>query len=206
MAELAVGLYVLYFVLAVGLRSFLQWRATGKSGFVGLVGRPFSTEWVAGALFTVALAMGAAAPVLAIADVHEPLGALDGSAGNVAGLVLASAGLALTIYAQLAMGASWRIGVDPGERTELVVDGPFALVRNPIFTAMIPTAVGLALMVPSVLALAGLAVLFFSLELQVRVVEEPYLLQIQGSAYAEYASRTGRFLPRVGTLRHNPDL
>jgi protein-S-isoprenylcysteine O-methyltransferase Ste14 len=33
-------------------------------------------------------------------------------------------------------GASWRIGVDPDERTTLVTSGPFAIARNPIFTAM----------------------------------------------------------------------
>jgi ABC-type nickel/cobalt efflux system permease component RcnA len=34
------------------------------------------------------------------------------------------------------MGASWRIGVDEGERTTPVTTGPFGLVRNPIFAAM----------------------------------------------------------------------
>ena len=99
------------------------------------------------------------------------------------------------------MGRSWRIGVDPGERTELVTAGPFALVRNPIFAAMLPTALGLTLLVPSWVALAGLAGLIAALELQVRVVEEPYLLQVHGDAYATYAARVGRFVPGVGQLR-----
>jgi protein-S-isoprenylcysteine O-methyltransferase Ste14 len=109
-------------------------------------------------------------------------------------------GILLTFYAQVAMGRSWRIGVDPDERTELVTAGPFALVRNPIFSAMIPTALGLALIVPSVVALAGLAALIVALELQVRVVEEPHLIRTHGEAYREYAARTGRFVPGVGRL------
>ena len=32
------------------------------------------------------------------------------------------------------------------------------------------------------------------------MVEEPYLLKVHGSAYAEYAARVGRFLPGVGRL------
>jgi protein-S-isoprenylcysteine O-methyltransferase Ste14 len=87
----------------------------------------------------------------------------------------AQLGLAGTLYAQLAMGESWRIGVDEGERTALVTGGPFAIVRNPIFSAMIPTSVGLTLIVPNVVALAGLTALALALEVQVRLVEEPYL-------------------------------
>ena len=57
-----------------------------------------------------------------------------------------------------------------------------------------------ALMVPSWIALAGVAALFIALELQVRVVEEPYLRRTHGRAYADYASRVGRFVPGVGKL------
>jgi protein-S-isoprenylcysteine O-methyltransferase Ste14 len=36
--------------------------------------------------------------------------------------------------------------------------------------------------------------------LQVRAVEEPYLLSVHGDAYATYAARVGRFVPGVGRL------
>lgn len=51
-------------------------------------------------------------------------------------------GIAATLYAQIAMGNSWRIGVDPTERTTLVTNGPFALVRNPTFAARSPPLSG----------------------------------------------------------------
>ena len=159
-----------------GCGSLIQLRRTGSTGFHGVGGRPGSAEWVAGVGFTVALLVGAAAPLLALLDLVEPIGALDVAAVHAAGIVLAVAGIAATFYAQVAMGASWRIGVDPGERTQLVTSGPFALVRNPIFAAMLPTALGLTLMVPSWVAFVGLVGLSVALELQVRVVEEPYLL------------------------------
>ena len=78
------------------------------------------------------------------------------------------------------MGTSWRIGVDASERTDLVTTGPFALARNPIFAAMLPTSLGLALLVPNVVALIGFAALVVALELQARAVEEPYLLRVHG--------------------------
>ena len=144
--------------------------------------------------------LGALAPLLALAGVLEPVAALESDPVQAAGLVLAVAGIAATLYAQIAMGTSWRIGVDPAERTELVTSGPFSLVRNPIFAAMLPTALGLTLIVPSWVAIAGLAGLGVALELQVRIVEEPYLLRTHGEAYRAYAARVGRFVPGVGRL------
>jgi protein-S-isoprenylcysteine O-methyltransferase Ste14 len=65
---------------------------------------------------------------------------------------------------------------------------------------MLPTALGLVLMVPSVIAILGLFALVASLELQVRIVEEPYLSSVHGQRYAEYAGRVGRFVPGLGKL------
>ena len=207
MPTLALVLYVVYLLLAFGLRTAVQVRRTGSTGFKGIGGRPGSAEWLAGVGFAVALVLGFSAPILALADVVEPIDALDGHGAHVAGTILAVAGIAATLVAQMAMGESWRIGVDPAERTELVTSGPFALVRNPIFSAMLPTALGLTLIVPSWVAILGLVGLFVALELQVRVVEEPYLLRTHGETYGAYASRVGRFVPGVGRLHRgkHPD-
>lgn len=200
MATLALILYAVYLVLAFGVRISLQVRRTGSTGFSGLPGRPGSVEWIAGVGFALALGVGALAPVLALLGVAEPIDALDVTPAHVLGTALAIAGIGATFYAQVAMGASWRIGQDPAEQTQLVTGGPFALVRNPIYAAMLPTALGLALLVPSWVALVGLAGLAAALELQVRVVEEPHLLRAHGDSYAEYAARVGRFVPGVGRL------
>ena len=74
----------------------------------------------------------------------------------------------------------------------------FRLVRNPILTATIVTFAGLALMVPDVIALAGLAAVVVGTELQVRLEEEPYLRRVHGEAYRRYTSGAGRFLPWIG--------
>lgn len=202
MGWVALGCYALYLALAFILRSAIQRRRTGSTGFKGVSGRPGSLEWWAGILFVVALIVGALAPVLDVTDVLDPIGALDGPGAHALGLVLFGLGLAATLYAQLTMGESWRVGVDESERTALVTDGPFALVRNPIFAAMIPTSLGLALMVPNVVAWAGFAALVLALEIQVRLVEEPYLRRVHGQAYARYAARTGRFAPGFGRMGH----
>ena len=199
MAGWALAALGLYFVLCFGLRTLVQLRRTGSSGFYGISGRPGSVEWVGGVLFVVALALGVLAPVADLLGWLEPLG-FDSTVTRVIGLVAFASGLVGTLAAQLAMGSSWRIGVDQEERTELVTSGPFALVRNPIFAGMIPTSLGIALLVPNWIALAGVLVLWAALEIQTRLVEEPYLVRVQGDAYVDYASRTGRFVPGLGTL------
>lgn len=201
MATLALGAYLVYLLLAFVLRTAVQLRRTGSSGFKGISGRPGSPEWLAGVLFVVALLVGFAAPVLALAGVAEPLDALDTAAAHAAGGALFVLGLAATLAAQFAMGTSWRIGVDESERTDLVTSGPFGYSRNPIFAAMIPTSIGLALMVPNAVAIAGVLALVAALHLQVRVVEEPYLRRAHGDVYTGYAARVGRFVPGLGRLR-----
>lgn len=200
MAAIALALYGVALVLGFGVRVGLQLRRTGSTGVHGIAPGAGPLEWLAGGLLAVALTSGVAAPVLALLDVLEPIPALDGTVGHAIGLVLAGAGIALTFGAQLAMGDSWRIGVDPEERTRLVTTGPFALVRNPIYGALAPAVLGLVLLVPSVLAIAGLLAIVAAFELQVRLVEEPHLLRVHGEEYADYAARVGRFVPGLGTL------
>jgi protein-S-isoprenylcysteine O-methyltransferase Ste14 len=194
----ALVLYVVWFVLAFGLRTVISVRRTGDAGWRGLSGRPFSLEWSAGVLFGVALAIGVAAPVAGLFGMPT---LVTSSTLEWIGVATAAAGVLLTLAAQMSMGDSWRIGVDESERTELVTAGAFQLARNPIFTAMGVTAAGLTMMVPNALAVVGLLALVVALQLQVRGVEEPYLRATHGADYAAYASRVGRFVPQVGRLR-----
>ena len=201
MPGLALGLYVVYILLAFGVRTAAHYRRTGSTGFRGVSGSPGSAEWWGGALFVLALVLGLAAPVLQLAGAVDPIDALDGEFGHAAGFGMTIGGLLTTIVSQAAMGDSWRIGVDEDERTELVTDGPFSTVRNPIFAGMIPVTLGFTLMAANPVTIAGLVALVVALEIQTRVVEEPYLLAAHGAAYADYASRVGRFFPYVGRLR-----
>ena len=199
MNGLSLFLYAVFAAAAFGWRTWLQWRRTGDTG-LRMHAKPGTIQWWAKLGFVAALVAGVAAPVAGLAGL-DPIVAFDSDGVQVLGTILSVAGIALTVAAQWQMGASWRIGVDPLERTGLVTGGVFGWVRNPIFTAMLITAVGFALLVGNTIAVLGLVALTVALEVQVRAVEEPYLTATHGPDYRSYAASAGRFLPGVGRLR-----
>jgi protein-S-isoprenylcysteine O-methyltransferase Ste14 len=184
---------LLFLVPTFGVRSWLQRRATGATGFVGVRPGGGAIEWIAAAMMVLAYAL-----VPVAAGIGAPL--LPHPFAVVVGAGLVGLGTAGTFVAQADMRETWRIGVDPHARTRLVTDGAFRRVRNPIFTLMIVVSLGLALCCSTPLALVLPIALVVALELQVRIVEEPHLLQIHGQAYREWAGRTGRFVPGLGRL------
>lgn len=198
MADVALLLWAFYGALAVMLPIALQLGRAGTTGLKGVSGNPGSLEWFAGIALVVAIALGVAGAALGASGDVDPIDALDVAAVHVAGVVLYVLGLAAVVFSQQWMGRSWRIGVDESERTQLVTGGPFVLVRNPIYTGMIVTSVGLASMVPSLLSVASVLLLLGALEIQTRLVEEPYLTRVHGDEYARWGRRAGRFLPGVG--------
>ena len=186
METLAFVCWGVYLFLGVVVRASVQWRRTGSAG---LKAPAKGRELALGALFLGGNVLGAASPAA---------GAPDDT--WILGLGLFAAGLVALLAAQYAMGSSWRIGVEEGERTELVTGGPFAVVRNPIFSAMFVLQLGLVLIAPNTLAVAAWVIVFVSVELQVRYVEEPYLSRTHGDAYRAYTARVGRFAPGLGRI------
>ncbi len=197
----ALGLFLLflYGLLAIGMRMVVQFRRTGSTG---LRGRPLpaAMELVSGLILVIAAGLSVGGTVLQATHSLGSLAPLDSGLARALGAILASLGIVITVVAQFAMGETWRIGVDPTASTELISDGPFALVRNPIFAAMVAAFAGFALLAPSVATIAAAILVFLGLELQTRLIEEPYMTKRHGELYAAYAARTGRFLPGLGRL------
>ena len=198
MPVVALALFAAFAAVGFGWRSWVQWRHTGSTGFNGVSGRPGSPEWFAGAGFLVSIAAAVAAPALQWAGVVAPIAALQLPPIQWLGIALAVLGIGGTATAQLQMGDSWRIGVDPGETTALVRTGVFGWVRNPIFTAMLVFGAGIALVTPNGVAILGFLLLLITIQMQVRLVEEPYLLTRHGESYRDYLVGVGRFLPGIG--------
>jgi protein-S-isoprenylcysteine O-methyltransferase Ste14 len=128
------------------------------------------------------------------------------SAQHPAWTVVGFAGAAVCVGATIAtfscwreMGRSWRIGIDPEEKTQLVFSGPFRIVRHPIYTLSILLVLGTLATTPTpgmlVIAIVHIACLQFEARR-----EEIYLLGKHGHVYADYMKHVGRFLPRTTSL------
>jgi protein-S-isoprenylcysteine O-methyltransferase Ste14 len=198
MAALALILLVTWLVLVAAFRAYLEYRRTGALRALSRT-RPGSAQWWAKLLSVVGVVFAFAAPIAELAGL-APIALLDHALLRLAGVVLVLIGIAGTLIAQSAMGESWRGDVDPDARTPLVTEGPFRLVRNPIFTGTSTTEFGFALMVPNVFAVLMLMAFIAAIQIQVRLVEEPYLFRVHGDDYRRYAAQTGRFLPGIGRL------
>lgn len=197
-AVFALILQMAFLAAAFGWRTIVQRRRTGDFGFRWQ--RHDRAARISGALFAAAIVAGTVGVVLAAFSVTEPWSSASGTGTLVAGLVLFAIGAGGTLAAQFEMGSSWRIGVDPSERTELVTDGLFGWARNPIFTGMVIASAGLALLVPTILTAAAVVVLVVAVHIQVRRVEEPYLRQAM-PGWPAYAHRVGRFVPLLGKIQ-----
>jgi protein-S-isoprenylcysteine O-methyltransferase Ste14 len=200
-AVVALALLAVFGLIGFGWRTWLQHRRTGSTGFRGIGGKIGSAEWVAGLGLVIVLVVAVVGPVLQLCAVVVPVGVLHARWIQLAGIGLALLGIVLMVWAQIDMGDSWRIGVDESETTALVRTGVFGRVRNPIYTAMLTFAIGIALVAPNLVAMLGVALAVGTVELQVRRVEEPYLLGKHGDAYRGYTAGVGRFIPGVGLIR-----
>lgn len=193
----ALVLQVGFLAFALVGRMVLHRRRAGDWGFRWQ--RHDRVARISGALFAAAIVVGTVGVALVAFSVTPVWGAFDSAGVLAAGLVVFAAGCGMTLWAQSAMGTSWRIGVDPTERTAMVVDGPFGWARNPIFTGMVTAALGLALLAPTVLTIAAVVMLVAAVEIQVRSVEEPYL-RVAMPDWQNYANRVGRFVPGLGRI------
>ncbi len=163
---------------------------TGR--YVRLLWAPTVVAWIA-QLYLYALRLARTSPWLL-----TPL-FIRGVVPAAIGALCCVIALGLTFVCWQQMGASWRIGIDPSEKTRLVVRGAYRRVRHPIYALSILLMLGCVLVVPTPLMLltAGIHIGLLAWE---ACREEAYLLTAHGEAYLEYQRHTGRFLPRVRFL------
>ena len=112
-----------------------------------------------------------------------------------AGVVASCAGLALMGWSYLVFRSwRWRAEIDPGHR--LMDDGPFKMVRHPIYLSFALFYVGSVFLLPYWIFLLHAVASFIAYDYRART-EEGVLLEAFGDEYRRYRDRTSRFLPGV---------
>jgi len=93
------------------------------------------------------------------------------------------------------MGGSWRMGIDPNEKTRLILTGPYAYVRHPIYALSSLLMLMTIVILPSPLMLI-IGTIHITLIQWEASREEKYLIGLHGDAYARYRASVGRMIPR----------
>jgi protein-S-isoprenylcysteine O-methyltransferase Ste14 len=104
-------------------------------------------------------------------------------------------GVFILLLSFLGLGSSLTANPVPKDNSQLVTDGLYKLVRHPIYTGLLLLGLSLVLnagIFPHVLVWLVLAVL-----LNYKAKFEESLLMKRYPEYVEYASKTGRFIPRL---------
>lgn len=120
------------------------------------------------------------------------------SAAGIIGFAAIAAGislLAVCVWEFAQRGRGTLSPVDPPRH--LVVRGLYRYVRNPMYVAVTLIVLGEATVAHSRDLVAYWAVFFLSANVFVIGYEEPNLRRRFGASYDEYASRVGRWIPRL---------
>jgi len=112
------------------------------------------------------------------------------------GLALIVAGGLLSGSSIFLMGRAWRMGLDPDNRTELAENGPYRWIRHPIYSGWLLVLLGNVLLIRESAIDVAAAVTALGVFMQA-IREEQHMFRTIGERYARYATRTGRFAPRL---------
>lgn len=112
-------------------------------------------------------------------------------------------GVAVALFCLLAtracwkrMGKSWRMGIDPDEKTALIFTGPYAYVRHPIYALSSLMMIATLVVLPTPIMIGVAIIHLLLLQWEARR-EERNLSRIHGQQYDQYRSRVGRFIPML---------
>lgn len=114
-------------------------------------------------------------------------------------VALVGGGLALSWWARIHLGALWAAGIVRREGHRIVDSGPYALVRHPIYTAIITGAIGLAAVKATPLSLVGAMLLALGFGLKAKVEERFLGAELGEADYAAYRARVPMLVPFAPT-------
>jgi len=112
------------------------------------------------------------------------------------GAALTVAGVAFAIWARALLAGNWSSSVTVKRDHELIVRGPYAWVRHPIYTGVLVGLIGTAFAVGEWRALLGVAIAAAAFWRKLRIEESAMRRQF-GEAYVGYAERVRALIPFV---------
>ncbi len=113
-----------------------------------------------------------------------------------AGFAITLAGLSFSVWARVHLGRNWSRSVTIKQDHELIVTGPYGLVRHPIYSGLFLAFLGTVLVIAEVRAVLGFALIAIPLWIKLRL-EEKWMHAQFGTAYQAYSQRVAALVPFV---------
>ena len=110
------------------------------------------------------------------------------------GLFLVLMGVSFAIWARFQLGGNWSAAVSVKEGHTLIRQGPYTVVRHPIYSGLLLALLGVAVIVGKVRGLVGVGVFFLAMWLK-SSIEERFMLEEFGAEYRSYQQRVKALVP-----------
>jgi protein-S-isoprenylcysteine O-methyltransferase Ste14 len=104
------------------------------------------------------------------------------------------AGLLFAVWAREHLGANWSRSVTIKHDHELIITGPYAVVRHPIYTGILAGFLGSMVALAQVRGVIAFALVFVALWVKLRM-EEQWMRSQFGQTYVSYAQHTAALVP-----------
>jgi len=115
---------------------------------------------------------------------------------DYSGLMLTVAGIGFGIWARFSLGENWSGTVTVKEHHSLVMEGPYAIVRHPIYTGLLLALTGTVIAYREIRGLVALGLVLVMLLLKIRI-EERFMREQFGAEYSQYCRRVKALVPFV---------
>ena len=146
-------------------------------------------------LLVIAIAVMLFGPLLRSGVMWRPMWARTASVGTLAAL-LTAAGLAVAVWARLILGRNWSGMITFKEDHELIMRGPYAHVRHPIYSGLLLMALGTAVESARPKSFVMLAIALVVLAFKAHY-EEALMIRHFSEAYPEYRRHVKALIPGV---------
>ncbi|MGA7155708.1 MAG: isoprenylcysteine carboxylmethyltransferase family protein [Acidobacteriaceae bacterium] len=112
------------------------------------------------------------------------------------GAAITAAGLAFSVWARVHLGRNWSHSVTIKQDHDLIVTGPYALVRHPIYTGMLTGFLGTAIALAELRGLIAFILVFLALWIKLRL-EEQWMREYFGTTYETYSHQVAALVPMI---------
>jgi protein-S-isoprenylcysteine O-methyltransferase Ste14 len=108
---------------------------------------------------------------------------------EIGGLIIYLSGFFLMAWALIRLGINYQLGgVDPRSSDRMIINGPYKIIRHPMYTAALCIALGLAGLIQSIICLVLFGIYLLLIILLIPKEEES-LFRAYGESYKQYQQK-----------------